>query len=87
MLPATRSIAFQYGGKPITVRARVMEEYETVDGEVEEISRNYVASCEPMNDVYYFGEDVEDGDGNPLPDAWLAGMQRSQAKIDAFLER
>ena len=81
MLPATRSIAFQYGGKPITVRARVMEEYETVDGEVEEISRNYVASCEPMNDVYYFGEDVEDGDGNPLPDAWLAGRDGARPGI------
>ena len=44
--------------KPVTVRTRVMEEYETVDGEVEEISRNYVADCEPMHDVYYFGEDV-----------------------------
>ena len=35
------------GGKSITVRARVMEEYETADGEVEEISRNYVADLQP----------------------------------------
>ncbi len=58
-----------------------MQEFETVDGEVEEISRNYVASCEPTQDVYYFGEDVEDGDGNPLPDAWLAGRDGARPGI------
>jgi hypothetical protein len=56
-----------------------MEEYETADGEVEEISRNYVADCNPMHDVYYFGEDVEDGDGNPLPDAWPAATAPGRA--------
>ena len=81
MLPETRSIGFTYNGKPVTARTRVMEEYETVDGEVEEISRNYVADCDPMNDVYYFGEDVEDGDGNPLPDAWLAGVDGARPGI------
>jgi hypothetical protein len=74
MLPQTRLITFEYGGSEYTVRTRVMEEYETVDGEVEEISRNYVADCDPMNDVYYFGEDVTDGEGNPADDAWLAGV-------------
>jgi len=73
VLPKTRLIRFVDQGKMRWVRTGVMQEFETVDGEVEEISYNYLASCEPMNDVYYFGEDVEDGDGNPLPDAWLAG--------------
>jgi hypothetical protein len=73
ILPETRVITFPYAGQMRTVRARVMEEYETEDGELEEVSRNFVADCNPMNDVYYFGEDVFDGDGNPLPDAWLAG--------------
>jgi len=81
MLPETRAITFNHGGKSITVRARIMEEYETADGEVEEISRNYVADCNPMHDVYYFGEDVEDGDGNPLPDAWLAGRDGARPGI------
>jgi hypothetical protein len=81
MLPETHEITFNHGSKTITVRARVMEEYETADGEVEEISRNYVADCNPMNDVYYFGEDVEDGDGNPLPDAWLAGRDGARPGI------
>ena len=69
MLPETKTITFDYAGKPRTVTARVMEEYETVGGELEELSRNYVADCSPMHDVYYFGEDVEDGDGNRLPDS------------------
>ena len=34
-----------------------------------------------MNDVYYFGEDVFDGDGNPLPDAWLAGKDGAKPGI------
>lgn len=81
MLPETRTVTFSYGGKSITVRARVMEEYETEDGEVVEISRNFVADCNPMHDVYYFGEDVEDGDGKPLPDGWLAGRNGAKPGI------
>ncbi len=81
MLPETRLIRYFDNGKQRLARARVMQEYETTDGEVEEVSRNYVASCEPMNDVYYFGEDVEDGDGNPLPDAWLAGRNGARPGI------
>lgn len=73
ILPKTRVISFPYAGKMRTVRTRVMEEYETVDGELEEVSNNFVADCDPMNDVYYFGETVFDGDGNPEPDAWLSG--------------
>ena len=59
MLPETRAITFEYRqARRVTVRTRVMQEYETADGEVEEISCNFVADCDPMNDVYYFGEDV-----------------------------
>jgi len=81
MLPETKVINYEYAGKPRTVRARVMEEFEKVDGAVDEVSRNYVASCEPMNDVYYFGEDVEDGDGNRLDDSWLAGVDGARPGI------
>lgn len=81
ILPETRVIKFPYGGKMRTVRARVMEEYETADGELEEVSKNFVADCNPMHDVYYFGEDVFDGDGNPLPDAWLAGKNGARPGI------
>ena len=81
MLPQTRVITFPYAGKSRTVRARVMEEYETEAGELEEVSKNFVADCKPMHDVYYFGEDVFDGDGNPLPDAWLAGKDGAKPGI------
>jgi hypothetical protein len=81
MLPDTKVVNFEYGGRPLAVRTRVMEEFEMVDGELDEVSRNYVADCNPMHDVYYFGEDVEDGDGNPLPDAWLAGVDGARPGI------
>ncbi len=81
MLPETRLIRYFDNGKARYARTRVMQEFETADGEVDEISRNYVASCAPMNDVYYFGEDVEDGDGNPLPDGWLAGRDGARPGI------
>jgi len=81
ILPETRDVTFKYGGKMHTVRTRVLEEYETEDGEVEEISKNFVADCNPMHDVYYFGEDVFDGDGNPMDDAWLAGVDGAKPGI------
>jgi hypothetical protein len=81
MLPDTRMVMFPYAGKMRTVRARVMQEFETVDGELEEVSYNFIADCNPMNDVYYFGEDVFGGDLNPLPDAWLAGKDRAKPGI------
>jgi hypothetical protein len=81
MLPETRNITFEHAGKRVTARTRVMEEYETVDGELEEVSRNYVADCSPTHDVYYFGEDVEDGDGHRLPDSWLAGRNGARPGI------
>jgi hypothetical protein len=81
MLPETRVIRYFDNGVQRSARTRVMQEFETVDGEVEEISRNYVASCDPMHDVYYFGEDVTDGDGNPEPDSWLAGRDGARPGI------
>ena len=81
MLPDTKVVRFINKGRSYSVRTRVMEEFETVDGEVEEVSRNYVADCAPMHDVYYFGEDVFDGEGHPLPDAWLAGRSGAQPGI------
>ena len=81
VLPETRLVTFKHGGKQLTVRTRIFEEYETVDGELEEVSKNFLADCNPMHDVYYFGEDVFDGDGNPLPDAWLAGKDGAKPGI------
>jgi hypothetical protein len=74
ILPETRVVTFPYGSKQLSVRTRVLEEREFADGELDEVSRNFVADCNPMNDVYYFGEEVFDGEGNPEDDAWLAGV-------------
>ena len=72
----TKRISLPIGGKTRTFVARVMEERETEDGELVEISRNYFANCWPSRDVYYFGEDVdiyEDGKVVSHEGAWLAG--------------
>jgi hypothetical protein len=55
------------------VTTRVLEERESVNGELAEVSRNFVVECVGTEDVYYFGEDVVDGDGLPLGGAWRAG--------------
>jgi hypothetical protein len=81
MLPDVRVIKFSDHGKERYARTRVMQEYETVDGKLDEVSLNYVASCAPMNDVYYFGEDTFDGDGNLEPDSWLAGKNGARPGI------
>ena len=47
------------------IETRVVEEHETVDGKVVEVSRNYFAICKRTNNVYYFGEDAGG--------AWLHG--------------
>ena len=41
------------------VETRVVEEKETDDGQLTEISRNYFAMDKTTNDLYYFGEDVD----------------------------
>jgi hypothetical protein len=73
VLPETRLVNFDQGGSHYSVRTRVVQEFETVDGEVDEVSYNFFSTCAPMNDVYYFGEEVFDGEGNPEDDAWIAG--------------
>ena len=60
------------------VKTRVVEEYETKDGELIEISRNYYAIDKVKGDVYYFGEDVdiyENGKVVSNSGAWLSGVK------------
>jgi hypothetical protein len=59
------------------VETRVVEERETEDGELVEISRNYFATDRTTGNVYYFGEDVdiyEDGKVVSHDGAWLSGV-------------
>jgi hypothetical protein len=58
------------------VFARVVEERETLGGELIEVSRNYFANCFPSRDVYYFGEDVDIYKGGQVVShdgSWLVG--------------
>jgi len=81
VLPQTRTIALGIDGRTRYIITRIVEEFETENGEVTEVSRNYFAMCLPGNDVYYFGEDVVDGDGQPMGDAWLAGRKGARPGI------
>jgi hypothetical protein len=58
------------------VECRVVEERETKDGKLVEVSRNYFAIGKRTNSVYYFGEDVDiykDDKVVSHEGAWLAG--------------
>jgi hypothetical protein len=59
------------------VETRVVEEYETRNGELIEISRNFYAVDKVKGDVYYFGEDVdiyEKGKVISHDGAWRSGV-------------
>lgn len=60
------------------VKTRVIEERETKDGQVSEVSSNYFAISRVTGDVYYFGEDVDiykDGKLASHAGAWRAGVK------------
>lgn len=78
----TRNITFTTpNGVTLQVKARVVEERETEDEELVEVSRNYFAQCRETGDVYYFGEETdlyEDGEIVGHEGAWLAGENGAQ---------
>lgn len=60
-----------------SVWTRVVEERETIDGELTEISRNFFAISTRTGNVYYFGEDVdvyENGSVTSHEGAWESGV-------------
>jgi hypothetical protein len=66
------------------VSARVVEERETHDGELAEVSRNYFAICKRSNSVVYFGEDVDIYEGGAVvghDGSWRAGVNGAMAGI------
>jgi len=66
------------------VETRVVEERETHNGELEEVSRNYFAICGPSNDVYYFGEAVdvyENGKIDHHEGEWIAESNGAKAGL------
>ncbi len=63
---------------------RIVEEREWVDGELVEVSTNFVAICGDTNSVFYFGEEVndyEDGELVSHEGEWLAGEDNATAGI------
>ncbi len=61
---------------------RVVEERE--NGDLVEVSRNYFAVCRPSNDIYYFGEEVDNYDNNVIvghDGGWQAGINDARAGI------
>jgi hypothetical protein len=68
-------------GTTLRVRTRVLEEREFEDGEIVEVSRNWVARCVQTSDIFYFGEEVdiyEDGEIVSSEGAWRAGVDGAQ---------
>ena len=66
------------------VETRIVEEKETHNGVVEEISRNLFAVCGPGNDVFYFGEAVDmykDGKVAGHEGAWTANAAGAKAGL------
>ena len=71
-----RRVTLGSGKNRLVVPTLIVEERETEDGELVEISRNFFSTCNPARDVYYFGEEVdiyEDGEIVSHDGAWLAG--------------
>ena len=57
------------------IETRIVEERESVNGKIVEISRNYFAFCTSTSTVYYFGEEVDiykDGVIVEHSGAWVA---------------
>jgi hypothetical protein len=58
------------------VKVGVLEERETKDGKLVEVSRNFFGTDKNTGDVYYFGEDVDNYKDGKIIDhesAWRAG--------------
>ena len=74
------------GGVVTDVVTRIVEERETINGLLAEVSRNYFAICDRTNSVFYFGEDVDiyDETGTTVishEGSWLAGSNGARAGI------
>lgn len=68
----------------VGVETRVVEERETKDGKLLEVSRNYFAISKRTNSVFYFGEDVDiykDGKVVGHEGAWLAGIKDAKCGL------
>jgi hypothetical protein len=68
------------------VETRVIEERESKNGHIIEVSRNFFAVCRPTNDVFYFGEEVDmykDDKVSGHEGSWTA--ENGKAKAGLFM--
>ena len=68
------------------IETRIVEEKESRNGRLVEISRNFFAVCGPANDVFYFGEEVDiykDGKVDSHDGAWV--VEQGGAKAGLFM--
>jgi hypothetical protein len=66
------------------VETRVVEERETEDGELIEVSRNFFAFCEETGSVFYFGEDVDNYENGVVDNhdgSWRAGVDGARPGV------
>ncbi len=66
------------------IETRVVEERETKDGQLIEVSRNFFAISKRTNSVFYFGEDVDlykSGKVVSHEGAWMAGVSGARAGL------
>lgn len=72
----TRRVTLGTGKNRQVITTRILEERETENGELKEVSRNFLSTCGSARDVYYFGEEVDDYEDGEIVGhggAWLAG--------------
>ena len=66
------------------IETRIVEEKETQNDELVEISQNYFAICTENNSVFYFGEDVdiyENGQVTSHDGSWIHGQDDARAGL------
>ena len=83
MTNRTREVQLRDYGLTRTIPTRVVQEFETADGEVVEISRNFFAICQPNRD--YFGEEVDIYEDSRIVShdgAWLAGRSGAEPRLE-----
>lgn len=82
--PTIRKVQLPVDGRWRSVFTRVIEERETANGHLKEISRNFFSKCAKTRDIYYFGEEVDiykNGKIVSHDGQWLAGKYRAQPGI------
>jgi hypothetical protein len=80
-LNATREISLPSAEGTRRILARVVEERESVDSELNEVTRHWYARCVESGDIYYFGQEADFYDAGVLAGStlfWEAGKDSAR---------